>query len=169
MTKTRSLTPERAGKGDFSPQHSLHAFGLMTRFPVWCRLGSGHSVSQSFCVARAPTLRHRPHARAGLAARLPLGSLARSGNRERTYDRIPLSRIVIPLSTRAPDATARPVFGVLTHGVAGARTSRVSTDLATPRRAPLTARISPYTVRVIVRSMNRYTISLCTRGYCVNR
>ena len=82
MTKTRSLTPERAGKGDFSPQHSLHAFGLMTRFPVWCRLGSGHSVSQSFCVPapRAPTLRHRPHARAGLAARLPLGSLARSGN-----------------------------------------------------------------------------------------
>ena len=51
------------------------------------------------------------------------------------------------------------MFGVLTHGVAGARTSRVSTDLATPRRAPLTARISPYTVRVIVRSMNRYTIS----------
>ena len=55
MTKTRSLTPERAGKGDFSPQHSLHAFGLMTRFPVWCRLGSGHSVSPSSHFAlRAP-------------------------------------------------------------------------------------------------------------------
>ena len=80
MTKTRSLTPERAGKGDFSPQHSLHAFGLMTRFPVWCRLGSGHSVSPSSHFALRAPPPHRPHARAGLAARLPLGSLARSGN-----------------------------------------------------------------------------------------
>ena len=82
MTKTRSLTPERAGKGDFSPQHSLHAFGLMTRFPVWCRLGSGHSVSQSFCVARArpPSGTAPTPALVTLAARLPLGSLARSGN-----------------------------------------------------------------------------------------
>lgn len=138
MTKTRSLTPERAGKGDFSPQHSLHAFGLMTRFPVWCRLGSGHSVSQSFCVARAPTLRHRPHARAGLAARLPLGSLARSGNVP-TIGYPCLSRIVIPL-TRAPDASPTRVR------CSDAR-CRGSQDLARvhrPRDAPARALNRPH-------------------------
>ena len=138
MTKTRSLTPERAGKGDFSPQHSLHAFGLMTRFPVWCRLGSGHSVSQSFCVARAPTLRHRPHARAGYFGGSTSVGFARA-LRERTYDRIPLSRIVIPL-TRAPDASPTRVR------CSDAR-CRGSQDLARvhrPRDAPARALNRPH-------------------------
>ena len=137
MTKTRSLTPERAGKGDFSPQHSLHAFGLMTRFPVWCRLGSGHSVSQSFCVARAPTTAPPPRPRwfggstsVGFARAL----------RERTYDRIqPLSRIVIPL-TRAPDASPTRVR------CSDAR-CRGSQDLARvhrPRDAPARALNRPH-------------------------